>query len=301
MIDFVGGGRITCVAMESERNTFCLRQLSFSKKACRVLTIVMVVSWAAVDTVRAMESAPFEIDTSATDIPGGGALSAAFLIDTRASDVPGGGGFSEGFVIDTRGSDVVGGGSLSAAFVIDTTAMDVLGGGAFSSAFTIDSRATDADGLAALSAYFTIDTREDSEKLQYKYALWAEANTPAGQRGMNDVTDLFGISNLLAFALGWEAGDPDTWYMARLHEVVQGGGSPGVWLRTHRRNDLPELLWSWEHSADLQGFPNIPTVQDSSASGLGGLMEQWDVRVPLPTTMDKNFYRLEIYYNNNNP
>lgn len=247
--------------MNAVCNKFCLRQLGLSMNACRALAFVVVASWVGVNTVSAAESAPFAIDTSAADIPGGEVLSSTFVIDTTAADVPSGG-------------------VLSSAFVIDTTALDW-------------------DGLAVLSAYFTIDMRENSEKLPYKYSLWANANTPVGQRGMDDGFESFGISNLLAFALGWEAGDPSTWYSARVTDVVKDGGLPGVWLRAQRRNDLPELIWTWKQSDDLQDFTMESLLLDSTTLGLGGIMEQWDVRVALPSAVESNFYRLNLYYENN--
>jgi len=200
----------------------------------------------------------------------GAAESSPFQIDTSTATEE---ALSSGFVINTRG-DVSGGGE-SSSFVIDTR---------------------EEGKSLAVSPRFTIDTREDNEKLDYKYQLWAAANAPEGQRGMEDVTERFGVSNLLAFALGWEANDASTWFRARVQSVEMSGNSPGVWLRVHRRTDLPELIWTWTQSSDLQSFTNAPALLDQVSSPLGGVMEQWDVRVPLPNpeSQIKSFYRLEV-------
>ena len=266
------------------------KQISISKRLPIICLLALVFPFAGVSLVSGAVSGPFTIDTSGSVT---GDVSAAFTIDTQAADVAGGGSLSPTFTINTQGADPSGGGSLSLAFVIDTRSVDPAGGGALSGMFQIDTREITLAG-AALSDYFTIDTREDAEKLAYKYQLWAAANAPAGQRGMHDVTDLFGISNLMAFALGWEAGDSDTWYRAHLHEIVKTGANPHIGLRAHRRNDLPELIWTWTHSDDLTGFPTAPSVIYNLSSGIGGEMEKWDIHVPLPSSMEKNFYRLEV-------
>jgi hypothetical protein len=186
---------------------------------------------------------------------------------------------------------------LSLAFSIDTRGATV-SGPVLSASFEIDTQDPQGGSLADLSVMFTIDTRPESEKLDYKYQLWAAANTPSGQRGMEDVTERFGISNLLAFAMGWEADDPSTWFQAGIYAVEFTGAQSGVRLRAHRRTDLPELTWLWCQSGVMSSFTNTPTPLTNTQSSLGGVMEQWDIRVPLPSPphQEKSFYRLEVTY-----
>jgi len=240
-------------------------------KICLVLCLVSLI---CVADASAAESSPFTIDTDATTAE---ALSVSFDIDTTI-----GGGS--------------GGDALSLVFDIDTTIGGGSGGEALSLVFEIDTQDVSGGALAQLSPMFTIDTRAESEKLDYKYQLWAAANAPEGQRGMEDVTDYFGISNLLAFALGWDKADPSTWYRAGVESVEMLEPSSGVLLRAHRRNDLPELTWVWSQSGDLQAFPNTPAILEETPTSLGGVMEQWDVRVPLPepSSRSHSFYRLEV-------
>ena len=79
------------------------------------------------------------------------------------------------------------------------------------------------------------------------------------------------------------------------------GSARGVWLRAHRRNDLPELIWTWRESPDPGNFFTSPAVLDFRESILGpagNTMEEWDIKVPLPDPTDRNFYRLELRYEN---
>jgi hypothetical protein len=186
---------------------------------------------------------------------------------------------------------------LSLAFSIDTRGATV-SGPVLSASFEIDTQDPQGGSLADLSVMFTIDTRPESEKLDYKYQLWAAANTPSGQRGMEDVTERFGISNLLAFSMGWEADAPSTWFQAGIYAVEFTGAQSGVRLRAHRRTDLPELTWLWCQSGVMSSFTNTPTPLTNTQSSLGGVMEQWDIRVPLPSPpyQEKSFYRLEVTY-----
>lgn len=124
------------------------------------------------------------------------------------------------------------------------------------------------------------------------YAAWAAANLPPGERVVSDVSSVFGISNLLAFALGWEAGHPSTWSRVQ----VGGRDVTGIWLRIVRRRSVPGLRWDWLASVDLRSWMGSPVLEERRQN-LDAVRELWEVRVPQNDT--KRFYQLEISHETN--
>lgn len=126
------------------------------------------------------------------------------------------------------------------------------------------------------------------------YEAWAAANLPAHERAHYLTSAVFGVNNLLAFALGWDATDPNTWRQPAVAAVTRDG----IWLHTRRRAGLPDLAWTWMTSTDLDTWVPASIVENRRVPLTGG-MERWEIRVP--ADRPAAFFRLQISPGNGLP
>jgi hypothetical protein len=125
------------------------------------------------------------------------------------------------------------------------------------------------------------------EDLDSLYEIWAAANLPAHERGRHLTSSIFGVPNLLAFALGWTAADPASRRQPHIADLEAGG----IWLHTLRRAELPGLVWTWHASEDLQDWQPV-TPLETRVVPVGEGMERWETRLPAPA--DRRFFQLKL-------
>jgi uncharacterized delta-60 repeat protein len=132
------------------------------------------------------------------------------------------------------------------------------------STYTIRVRATDLSG-ASLEKNLVVTVERD------RYQVWAE-DLPADERGAHDDPGGHGIPNLLRYAFGMDALQPER---AKLPQVgqqiltVDGEVETYLTLTYTRRTGEPDLIFIAEASADLLDWHPIAVTEEIQSTGDG--------------------------------